>query len=103
MYSIIFPESLDDPGGGHGRPGVDHVDLLLLESGQGCHVEGIDSDLLLLHLMLSKDLDHAVHHPVHHVLHGPLGPFPGDGRTNPSLHPRQVDLRALQVGAGRLE
>ena len=75
----------------------------LLEGLEGRHVEVVDADLLLLDLVLLEHFHHAVGHAAGHVRHRALGPLPGDGGPDAPFHPRQVDLGALQVGAGRLE
>ena len=46
----------------------------------------------------------AVGHAARHERHRAFGPLPGDRRDGCArFHPRQVDLGALQVGAGGLE
>src|SRR6185436_7758879 len=94
---------LDDTGARDRGPAVDNVHAQLLEGLEGRHVEVVDADLFLLDLVLLEDLHHRIGHAARHVRDRAFGPLPRDGGTNAAFHPRQVDLRALQVGTGRLE
>src|SRR5487761_429311 len=85
------------------RPPINHPDACLLESLQSRHVEVVDADSFLGHAVLFQHFEDALRHPPSHVWDGALGPLPSNGRTNPPLHPRQVDLRALQIGTGGFE
>ena len=85
------------------RPAIDDLQARLLKRLQGGHVQIVDADALLFDLVLLQNLDHALGHAAGHEGNGALGPLPGDRRADAAFHPRQVDLGALQVGAGRLE
>ncbi len=87
----------------HRRPAVHDFQAVFLEGFERRHVQVIDADILLGQPVLLQDFHNAVRHSSRHVGHCAFSPLPGNRRTDAALHPRQIDLGALQIRPRRFE
>src|SRR5207249_2761484 len=103
LQQLDFVARLHRSGLRDRRPPVDDLDPGLLKGLERRHVQIVDADALLVDAVFLQRVHHALGHAASHVRHGAFGPLPRDGGPNAIFHPREIDLRALQVRTGRLE
>src|SRR5574341_1246593 len=103
LEQFDFIARLDDARGRHGRPTIHNFETLFLERLQRRHVKVVNPNWFFAQAVLVQHLNDRVHHFFGHHGYRALSPLPSHRRANASLHPGQVNDRALKIGTGCLE